>query len=277
MPARKNIEKKEKSIIDDLLDKVGLVDFKETMGQVVDYIEDFFTNLFDSIAKLVPTPVKDWVKKNLFSTEKDKKNTKSINEIYNKLNLNWKEKPNFLPFYLAMQWYNKQKSNLWNSKYLTVIDYSKPIDQNRLYVINMQTLTIEHCVKTWHGKNSGNKKTTSSFSNTFNSNQTSIGFFRTPYDLTPNSRKTWNWLFLDWLEYSNSNARKRWIAVHAVWDFFYWSNGKWHKAGDSTSEWCITIRTADNPKEIMNKIKWDSIIYSYYPDMTYLNKSTLIK
>ena len=79
------------------------------------------------------------------------------------------------------------------------------------------------------------------------------------------------------MEYSNDKALDRGIAVHPVWSFFYSRTEKGHKAWDSTSEGCITIRSKDNPNEIMDKIKWDSLIYSYYPDVTYLTKSTLIK
>ena len=247
---------------------------KQWISDVYNYGVDKLSSLWNVTTKLIPAGVKNWVKENLFSPEKQK-NTENINEIYR--NLKWKEKPDFLPFYLAMQWYNKQKNNIRNSKYLTVVDYSKSVNENRLYVINMQTLTVENCVPTWHGKNSWNTQTTSKFSNNPNSNQTSIGFFRTPYGLKPNSKWTWKWLFLNWMEYSNNNAVNRWIAVHPVWSFFYSRTEKGHKAWDSTSEGCITIRSADNPGEIMNKIKWDSLIYSYYPDMTYLNKSTLIK
>ncbi len=262
-------EKKEEWFFDWAVDWL-----KQWISDVYNYGVDKLSTLWNVTTKLIPAGVKNWVKENLFSPEKQK-NTENINEIYR--NLKWREKPDFLPFYLAMQWYNKQKNNIRNSKYLTVVDYSKSVNENRLYVINMETLTVENCVPTWHGKNSWNTQTTSKFSNNPNSNQTSIGFFRTPYGLKSNSKWTWKWLFLNWMEYSNNNAVNRWIAVHPVWSFFYSRTEKGHKAWDSTSEGCITIRSADNPGEIMNKIKWDSLIYSYYPDMTYLNKSTLIK
>lgn len=262
-------EKKEEWFFDWAVDWL-----KQWISDVYNYGVDKLSTLWNVTTKLIPAGVKNWVKENLFSPEKQK-NTENINEIYK--NLKWREKPDFLPFYLAMQWYNKQKNNIRNSKYLTVVDYSKSVNENRLYVINMETLTVENCVPTWHGKNSWNTQTTSKFSNNPNSNQTSIGFFRTPSGLKSNSKWTWKWLFLNWMEYSNNNAVNRWIAVHPVWSFFYSRTEKGHKAWDSTSEGCITIRSADNPGEIMNKIKWDSLIYSYYPDMTYLNKSTLIK
>ena len=268
-------QKEEKSALESAFDRV-----KEWISDVYNYWADKLSALWGGIKSLVPDGVKNWVKDNLFSPEKQK-NTENINDIYQKLK--WAEKPDFLPFYLAMQWYNKEKGKLWNSKYLTVVDYSKWVSQNRLYVINMETLTIEHCVKTWHWKNSGNTQTTSKFSNNQNSNQTSIGFFRTPAALAQNSKRTWKWLFLNWMEYSNNKADVRWIAVHPVQSFFYSSNGwnrnhtKYHRAWESTSEGCITIRNQDNPGEIMNKIKWDSLIYSYYPDINYLNKSTMIK
>lgn len=245
----------------------------------VDWLKN--TRLWKGIASVLPDGVKNWVKENLLSPEKEK-DTEELNETYNKLK--WKEKPDRLPFFLAMRWYTKEKDNIGNSKYLTIVDYTKPVSQNRLYVINMDTLTVENCVPTWHGKNSGNQQRTTRFSNVPESKQTSIWFFRTPMDYQPNSKyiKTrwkhgWRGLFLTWMETSNNNAPTRWIAVHPVWEFFYGSTKNGHKAGESTSEGCITIRSVDHPTEIMDKIRWDSLIYSYYPDMKYLNESKLIK
>ena len=270
-------EKKEEWFFDWAVDWL-----KQWISDVYNYGVDKLSSLWNATTKLIPSGVKNWVKENLFSPEKQK-NTESINEIYNKLK--WKEKPDFFPFYLAMQWYNKEKNSLKNKKYLTVVDYSRPVSQNRLYVINMDTLTVENCVPTWHGKNSGNQQRTTRFSNVPESKQTSIWFFRTPMDYQPNSKykKTgwkhgWKGLFLTGMEYSNDNANPaRWIAVHPVWSFFYSRTENGHKAWESTSEGCITIRTVDNPKEIMDKIRWDSLIYSYYPDLTYLNRSDKIK
>lgn len=268
-PKAEKKEKEEKWFLDSAIDRA-----KEWISDVYNYWVDKFSSLWNIATKLIPPGIKNWVKQNLFSPEKQK-NTETIKEIYDKLQ--WKEKPEFLPFYLAMQGYNKNKNSLKNKRYLTVVDYSKPVSKNRLYVINMDTLTVENCIQTWHGKNSGNTQTTSKFSNVPNSKQTSIGFFRTPMEKTPNSKWTWRWLFLKGMEYSNDKAKERWIAVHRVWSFFYSRTEKGHKAWDSTSEGCITIRTVDNPDAIMDKIKWDSLIYSYYPDATYLNKSTMIK
>lgn len=243
------------------------------LKDVYNYWSDMLSDLWYAATNLIPPGIKNWVRENLFSPEKQK-NTENINEIYK--NLKWKEKPDFLPFYLAMQWYNKQKNSIWNKKYLTVIDYSKPPYKNRFYLMNMDTLTVENCVPTWHGKNSWNTQETSSFSNKDGSNQTSIGFFRTPYDLRRNRKRTWRWLFLSGMEGSNDNALKRWLAIHEVWDLFWGSTKNGHRKWESTSDGCITIRSADNPNEIMNKIKWDALVYSYFPDMTYLNSSRLI-
>ena len=248
---------------------------KTWLSDLCNYWQEKLSNLWDLIVRNVPSGIINWIKNNLFSNKEKQRNTENIHEIYNKLQ--WKEKPDFFPFYLAMQWYNKQKNIIWNSKYLTVVDYSRPVNQNRLYVLNMQTLTVENCVPTWHGKNSGDQKTTFKFSNNNNSNQTCIGFFRTPQNLRSNSKWTRKGLFLTWQDrFFNDNAEKRWIAMHGVKNFFYARTEKGHRAWESTSEGCITIRYSDNPNEIMNKIKGGSLIYSYFPDMEYLNKSSWI-
>jgi len=159
-------EKKEKWIFD-----------LESLSDKINYWFNYWINklseFWNIITQEIPYNVKVWVKDNLFSIGKQKE-AGDIYEIYKKLK--WKEKPDPLPFYLAMQWYNKLKNSIWNRDHLTVIDYSKPPSKNRLYVINMKTLTVENCVKTWHGKNSWNMQETSRFSNKNGSKQTSIGF-----------------------------------------------------------------------------------------------------
>jgi len=99
-----NKEKKENSkwIIDGILDKieVNAVNFMETLSSIWESIWDFFTDLYEKVlSPLIPDSVKNWFKSFFFASKE------KINNIYKTYEqLKWKEKPDFLPFCLAMQW-----------------------------------------------------------------------------------------------------------------------------------------------------------------------------
>lgn len=196
---------------------------------------------------------------------------KEISDTYNQLQ--WKEKPEFLPFCIAMKWFNAKKSNLKNQKYLTIVDFSKKENEKRLYVINLETKSVEHITQCWIWKwSNGNE---SGFGNTNGSNKTSLWFYETKDMLRDNTRNTrgWIWLFIIWIEKSNDLAVRRWIAIHPVITL---RNRSWV----STSEWCLTIPKYTTPKteieEILNSIKWDSLVFAYYPSLSYLQQSKLL-
>ena len=131
----------------------------------------------------------------------------------------------------------------------------------------MKTMTVEHAVQVAHGQNSWWEYATS-FSNTISSNQSSLGFFRTPDFITkPYNWKRWAWLRLNWIDGDcNDNASNRGIFIHEVWAVAY-QNRK------STSQWCFAIPRKDNPDEIMSKIKWDSLLFAYAKSKDYFAQS----
>lgn len=222
--------------------------------------------------------IQKWITNNIFSNEKQKE-TEEIIEKYNKLY--WHEKPDFLPFCLAMKWFNKEKNSLKNTTYLTVVDYSKPSSSNRMFIINLNSNRVEYAEQSWLWKNSERNWWIPSFSNRINSNQTSLWFYRTPDTLRRNKKWTWKWLFLKWIEsWINNTAQDRWIAIHPVAWLYYWNsleNKRKRREWKSTSDWCLTILNKNgNANEIMNKIKWDSLVYAYYPEQNYLKNSKLV-
>lgn len=173
--------------------------------------------------------------------------------------LQWAEKPDFQPFMYALQWYEAKKSSLWNTRYLTIVDYSKPNTENRFFVIDMNTNTVVHAVPVGHGKKSWGTYATS-FSNEEGSNQSSLWFFTTPQKITKAHSKKWRWLLMKGLENSNDKATNRGIYIHP--------------GSVKGSEGCFTL--PKDSDEILQKLQWESLLFSYYPDNTYLASSQLL-
>jgi hypothetical protein len=180
-----------------------------------------------------------------------------IRVVYDQLE--WKEKPDFVPFSCAMQWYEKKMNELWNPTYLTVVDFSKSNKTNRMFVINMVTKKVEYAVPVGHWKNSWWEYATK-FSDKTWTNQSSLGFFRTPQEITKAHTKSWHGLWMKGIEDSNDNAHNRWIYMHP-WTVTW-------------SAWCFTLPKYS--KEIMEKLKWDSLLFAYYPQQDYFAESKLI-
>ena len=61
-----------------------------------------------------------------------------------------------------------------NDKYVVMIDYSKSIDEQRLYIVNTKTAKIEMTSIVSHGLNSGNEYAVN-FSNIKDSKKSSLG------------------------------------------------------------------------------------------------------
>ena len=61
-----------------------------------------------------------------------------------------------------------------NRKYVVMVDFSKSIDEDRLYIVNTKTAQIEITSIVSHGINSG-KQYATDFSNVMESNKSSLG------------------------------------------------------------------------------------------------------
>lgn len=182
---------------------------------------------------------------------------------YHYLRLTWTQKPDFKPFYYAMLGYKRLKADLWNIEYLTIVDLSKSNTQKRFFLINMPKLQVESAEQTGHGKKSGGEFATA-FSNEIGSNQTSLGFYRTPAAIEKARTKDRSWLLLNGIESSNDNANYRRIFIHP--------------AGIDQSEGCFTLpMSQEEANLIMDKIKWDSLLFAYYPDENYLLNSEILQ
>ena len=94
--------------------------------------------------------------------------------LYDEMNL--AGKVNRDAFLYAVKGYEKIKDR--KREVLTLIDFSKPSNQERLYVFDMVSKTMLYSSVVAHGKNSGGLMATH-FSNREGSHQSSLGFYLT--------------------------------------------------------------------------------------------------
>lgn len=177
---------------------------------------------------------------------------------------------NFEAFETGLKGYAKlqQGGQIEQDSYLTVIDMSLSANEHRFFLIDIRNKKIVHKSIVAHGKNSGGEYARS-FSNKVGSFKSSIGFYRTGETYQGKHGLS---LRLDGLEYSNNNARKRAIVIHAadyVSEVFIKNNGR---LGRSLG--CPSLPEKDYDK-VVNKIKNGSLLFIYYPEDAYLNHSEL--
>ncbi len=178
---------------------------------------------------------------------------------------------NYEVFKIALKGYfNLQKLNkLNNENYLTIADFSQSSSKKRLFLIDVDSQKLMHQSLVAHGRNSG-LEFAQKFSNKVNSHQSSIGFYTTAE--TYRGKHGYS-LRLDGHEYSNSNARRRAIVIHAA-DYagqkFVQNNGRLGR-----SYGCPSL-PKEGYKEVIEKIKGGSCFFIYYPETNYLKNSKLI-
>lgn len=96
-----------------------------------------------------------------------------------------------------------------NANFWAVVDYSKPRTEKRLFIFDLKNKTVSS-YQVAHGKKSGDLYATD-FSNEVGSNKSCLGIFKTGSTyIGANGRS----LYLDGLESTNSNTRKRYIVIH---------------------------------------------------------------
>jgi hypothetical protein len=132
-------------------------------------------------------------------------------------------------------------------KYVVMVDYSKSINEERLYVVNTKTAQIEITSIVSHGKNSG-KQYATDFSNVMESNKSSLGAYLTENTYYGHYGYS---LVLKGLDKTNSNAKKRKIIFHSSKIMqTKWSFG------------CFSL-PEKNTKKIIDMIKGGCLVYAY--------------
>ncbi len=166
---------------------------------------------------------------------------------------------------LAMEGYQKLENQLANPV-LTVIDFSLPSTEKRLWVIDMKQQDILLNTVVSHGRNSG-MLMAEKFSNNPESYQSSLGFYKTAE--TYQGKHGYS-LRLDGLEKGfNDQARNRAIVLHGA-DYAREEVAKMSgRLGRSLG--CPAVPT-ELSQEVIDLIKNGSLLFIFGQDPSYLNQ-----
>lgn len=153
---------------------------------------------------------------------------------------------------------------------LTVIDFSLPSTEKRLWIIDLESKTVLFNDFVAHGRNSGDNLA-ASFSNFSGSNKSSIGFYVTAETYTGKHGLSLRLEGKD--DGLNCNARSRAIVMHGAEyvskDFIT----KYGRLGRSLG--CPSV-SMEIHEEVINMIKEGSALLIYYPDPAFLQNSRLL-
>jgi len=157
-----------------------------------------------------------------------------------------------------------------NPRTLTVIDYSRPSSEKRMWVYDLKTRNLLYEELVAHGQGSGGN-VPNAFSNEPETHRTSLGLFAT--DNTYVGKNGYS-LRLDGLDAGiNDRARERAIVIHGapyVSQSFVKANGRLGRSWG-----CPAIR-ADLAREMIDRIKGDGLVFAYYPDKGWLQSSKFL-
>jgi hypothetical protein len=153
---------------------------------------------------------------------------------------------------------------------LTVIDYSLPSSEKRLWVLDLENREVLFHELTSHGKASGNLRTTS-FSNVSMSLMSNLGLMTTAETYYGKNGYS---LRLDGHEPGyNDLARERAIVVHGA---PYVSPDFVRQTGRLGRSWGCPAVEQGVARELIDTIQGGSVIFGYYPDQEWLESSRLL-
>ena len=173
---------------------------------------------------------------------------------------------------LALTGYEKLKEQglINNQRYLTIVDFSKPSNEERLYIIDMYNKELPVQTYVAHGRNSGTLFATK-FSNKQRSNQSSLGFYITGM---PYKGKHGRSLELFGMERGiNDNVKQRAIVLHGA--NYVSNNFIQHTGYIGRSQGCPAVPN-NQINDIIDIIQGQSCLFIYAEDQSYLNKSKII-
>jgi hypothetical protein len=171
----------------------------------------------------------------------------------------------------AVKGYEKllQKGVVTNDQYLTIVDLSQSSRKKRFYIIDMHKDQLVWNTYVAHGKNSGVDEATR-FSNNFNSEASSLGFYVTKSTYT--GKHGLSLRISGQEEGFNDHAEARGVVVHGA---PYVSPNRVNSPYMGRSQGCPAL-PENEYADVINIIKGGSVMFVYNPDETYLHESQLL-
>lgn len=164
-------------------------------------------------------------------------------------------------------YHHARDEGLDEQEILSVVDYTLPSNQKRLWIFDLKNNTVLYHSVVTHGSGSG-LLYPRHFSNVPGSYQSSVGLFLTE---SVYNGKVGYALRLAGLEHNiNDNAEQRAIVVHGAKYADPNFMDKYGRLG--RSEGCFALPTAVY-KPIINTIDEGTLLFSYYPDEYWLHHS----
>ena len=150
---------------------------------------------------------------------------------------------------------------------LTVIDYSRPSTEKRMWVFDIQKQALLYEELVAHGSGSGDNLA-KSFSNTAESHQSSLGLFRTEDTYVGRNGYSLRLRGLD--AGFNDRAYDRAIVMHGA---PYVSEDVARAQGRLGRSWGCPALRAGIAREVIDTVKGRGLVFAYYPDPAWLTAS----
>jgi len=164
----------------------------------------------------------------------------------------------------------RQRKQVGAERVLSVIDYSRPSTERRMWVFDLekQRLLFQEWVA--HGRNTG-ENLAAKFSNNDGSLQSSLGAFTAQESYIGHNGYS---LRLNGLEPGfNDHARERDIVIHGA---SYVSQAIIRAQGRlGRSQGCPAVRPAV-AKQLIDTLRDGAFVFAYYPDRAWLSQSRLL-
>jgi hypothetical protein len=164
-------------------------------------------------------------------------------------------------------YYNARKKGLDDKGILTIVDYSLPSSEKRMWILNLNNQELVDYSFVTHGSGSG-LLYARKFSNTPGSYKSSLGLFLTKQ---PYHGQVGYALRLEGLEEGiNDKVEERGIVVHGAQYANESFIDQYGRLGRSEGCFALPVSSYNN---IINYIEGGTLIFAYYPDKNWLQHS----
>ena len=157
-----------------------------------------------------------------------------------------------------------------NDSLLTIIDFSLPSSTDRFFVINLHNNQVVYKTLVSHGRNSGDLYA-NRFSNKMQSHESALGFFITGKSYQGGQGYSLQLQGVD--KGYNDQTQLRGIVIHAADYVTHEYITRYGRLGRSFGCPALPPKLS---RPIINMIKEGSVLFSYYPDLSYINHSVIL-